>query len=69
MRRPTRAHKFKVGQTLQFTQKGLVSGEGSMICKIVQLLPLEGGEPQYRIKCTSETVERVVKEYALLRRI
>lgn len=68
MRRPTRAHKFKVGQTLQFTQKGLVSGAGSMNCKIVQLLPLEDGEPQYRIKCTSEAVERVVKEYALLRR-
>jgi hypothetical protein len=34
----------------------------------MQLLPLEDGEPQYRIKCTSETIERVVKEYALLRR-
>lgn len=68
MRRPTRAHKFKVGQTLHFTQRGLASGEGSMICKIMQLLPFEDGEPQYRIKCTSESVERVVKEYALLRR-
>jgi hypothetical protein len=68
MRRPTRAHKFKVGQTLQFTQRRMGSSDGSLICKIVQLLPLEDGEPQYRIKCTSEAVERVVKEHALLRR-
>jgi hypothetical protein len=68
MRKPTRAHKFKVGQTLHYTQRRMGSTDGSLICKIVQLLPLEDGEPQYRIKCTSEAIERVVKEYALLRR-
>lgn len=68
MRRTTRSHKFKVGQTLLFSQRGTGPAEGSLICRIVQLLPLENGEPQYRIKCTSETAERVVKEYALLRR-
>lgn len=68
MRTPTRAHKFKVGQTLQFTQRGMGTAGGSLVCKVVQLLPKEDGEPQYRIKCTSESVERVVKEFALLRR-
>jgi hypothetical protein len=42
--------------------------DGALVCKVMQLLPLEDGEPQYRIKCTSEATERVVKEFALLRR-
>ncbi len=68
MRTPTRLHKFKVGQTLHFVERRVGSGTSSLICKIVQLLPLEHGEPQYRIRCASESVERVVKEHALLRR-
>lgn len=69
MRKPTRAHKFKVGQTLNFiAERRLGSNTGSLSCKIVQLLPLEHGEPQYRIQCISETVERVAKESALMRR-
>jgi hypothetical protein len=43
------------------------SGEGAAYCKVVRLLPPEDGEPQYRIKCTNENVERVVKEFALYR--
>jgi hypothetical protein len=31
----------------------------------VRLLPLEGGELQYRIKCTYDNVERIVKESQL----
>jgi hypothetical protein len=69
VRKPTRAHKFKIGQTLNLMrERRLGSGTGSLSCKIVQLLPLEQGEPQYRIRCTSETVERVAKESALVRR-
>ena len=68
MRRAARTHKFKIGQTLQFTQRRMGAPDGSLMCKVVQLLPLEDGEPQYRIKCTSESTERVVKEFALLRR-
>lgn len=43
------------------------SAEGALYCKIMQLLPEESGEPQYRIKCTHESVERVVKEHTLLK--
>ncbi len=36
-----------------------------MSCKVLRLLPAEDGQFQYRIKCTNENIERVVKEYAL----
>ena len=69
MRKPTRTHKFRIGQTLEFTQTGIGADRGRFVRKIVQLLPLEAGEPQYRVKCTNEPAERVVKEYSLVRRL
>lgn len=63
------AHKYKVGQMLSYSPSRLSSNEGSRQCKVVLLLPAqEDGQLQYRIKCTAETVERVVKEAALSRR-
>lgn len=67
MRAPMRSHKFRVGQNLRFAPRRMGSVEPSMFCKVVQQLPLEYGEPQYRIKCSNENVERVVKEYSLSR--
>ncbi|MDX2159355.1 MAG: hypothetical protein SFW09_22850 [Hyphomicrobiaceae bacterium] len=58
-------HKYRIGQSLKFSARRMGSTEGAQYCKVVRLLPLEGSEPQYRIKCTNENVERVVKEYAL----
>lgn len=59
------AHKFKVGQTLSFAA-GRMDPIGSRQCKVVRLMPAQiDGEPQYRIKCSSEVAERVVKETAL----
>ncbi len=63
------AHKFKIGQLLSYSPGRLSPNEGSRQCKVVLLLPAqEDGQLQYRIKCTSETTERVVKEAALSRR-
>lgn len=67
MRTPTVSHKFKVGQSLKFVPPRMGSGLGMQYCKIVRLLPPEDGEPQYRIKCNGEAVERVVREHALIK--
>ena len=61
-------HKFKVGQVVHFDP-----GRSSMVAtareyKIVQLLPPEGGQNQYRIKGNSETFERMASENYLSRR-
>lgn len=63
MRSPTRSHKYRIGQTLKFAP----ARSGAQFCKVVRLLPIEDGEPQYRIKCSDENVERVVKEHLLLK--
>lgn len=59
-------HKYRVGQSLTFSPGRVGMREASRICKVVRLLPIDGsGEPQYRIKCTTEAVERVTKETTL----
>jgi len=58
-------HKYKLGQSLTFSP-GRIGLEARRACKVVRLLPNdEAGQPQYRIKCVSEPVERVAKESAL----
>ncbi|MDX2158823.1 MAG: hypothetical protein SFW09_20160 [Hyphomicrobiaceae bacterium] len=59
-------HKYRIGQQLNY-KPPRSAGVRASACKIVRLLPAEDGEPQYRIKCTNEPVERVVKENALTR--
>lgn len=54
-------HKFKVGQTVDFSpRRGTVSGAGRY--KIVKLMPPEDGQFLYRIKGSSEPFERVARE-------
>jgi hypothetical protein len=57
-------HKFKIGQTLLFKPYRTNGGRGGQ-CKITRLVSTEGDEPQYRVKCTNETFERVVRESEL----
>ena len=68
MRTRPRPHKFKVGQTLHFSLRHMGGSHASDNCKILRQLPFEGGEPQYRVKCSNENQERVVKELSLSRR-
>ncbi|MGI9422941.1 MAG: hypothetical protein ACR2PA_07085 [Hyphomicrobiaceae bacterium] len=61
------SHKFKVGQSLVFSPRQIGNPGGNQSCKVVRLVPVEGGECQYRIKCTSDNVERIAKESQLWR--
>jgi hypothetical protein len=56
-------HKFKIGQSVSYLGRERVSGP----YKIVQLLPSEGDDFQYRIKNSNEPHERVAKESDLER--
>ena len=55
-------HKFKVGQLVEFSPGRLSAPASSYQYKIIRLLPIEGGVPQYRIKGITEPFERIVKE-------
>jgi hypothetical protein len=58
-------HKFKVGQTVDFSPGRGTMSSGSRLYKIVKLLPSEGGQLLYRIKGSSEPFERVAREMDL----
>ncbi|HEY2529124.1 MAG TPA: hypothetical protein VGJ20_14455 [Xanthobacteraceae bacterium] len=58
-------HKFKVGQSVSFTSGPFGRGGANSIYKVIQLLPAEGDDYQYRIKSAHEPHERVVKESQL----
>ena len=60
-----REHKFKVGQSVNFTSGPFGRGGASSIYKVTQLLPPDGDDYQYRIKSATEPHERVVKESQL----
>lgn len=60
-------HKFKVGQSVSFTSGPFGRGGPNSVYKIVQLLPPEGDDNQYRIKSAAEPHERVVRESQLSR--
>ena len=55
-------HKYKVGQNVTFKANPMRALAGSQECKIIRQLPIEDGSHLYRIKCATETVERVAKE-------
>jgi hypothetical protein len=60
-------HRFRVGQSVNYTS-GLRRQPGwGGAYKITQLLPAQGDEPLYRIKSVDEPHERVVKETELER--
>lgn len=61
-------HRFKVGQFVDFSAGKIGIPASSSKYTIVRLLPLEDGQPQYRIKSSSETFERVASESQLTRR-
>ena len=63
------AHRYKVGQSLNFSAGRMGHMQPDRACKVTRLLPVdEGGIPQYRIQCTSEAIERVTNESNLSRR-
>jgi hypothetical protein len=60
------AHKFEVGQALRYTPRvSFRGGEISLECEVVRQLSTDGDNPQYRVKCTNESFDRVVVESQL----
>ena len=62
------AHKFKVGQQVDFSPGRTSLAASSQRYEIVRQLPIENGQYQYRIKCKTETFERSAMESELSRR-
>ena len=58
-------HKFKVGQSVRFSPKKMTMPAGPQVYTIVRVLPVEGGEHQYRIKSVYEAFERIAQESEL----
>jgi hypothetical protein len=64
-RRATVAHKYTVGETVQYTAGAYSRSRTSGSFQVVKLLPSEGDENLYRIKSEGEPYERVAKESQL----
>jgi hypothetical protein len=62
------SHRYKVGQTVDYKPGRMGFPAANRECTIVRLLPVEGGNHLYRIKCASEAFERVVREVQLAER-
>ena len=58
-------HKFKVGDRLKFSPSRWSMRSQEAQCLVVRLLPAEAGESQYRVKCSNEPFERIVRESEL----
>ncbi|MBV8889352.1 MAG: hypothetical protein JO267_13525 [Alphaproteobacteria bacterium] len=61
------AHKFAVGQAVQFSPDRHQDGLRGTRYKIVRLLPEADNAPQYRVKSQTDGHERVVREDQLAR--
>lgn len=59
-------HRFKVGARLRMKQGGLAVARPASFCRVVFLLPFEGGQLFYRVKSEQESFERVVAEADLI---
>jgi hypothetical protein len=59
------AHKFNVGQLVDYVPGRLSLRASAGPYKIIRLFPVENGQLHYRIKSTSETFERVARESEL----
>lgn len=59
-------HKYKVGETVGFSPSRWSMRAPSGNCKVIRLLPHDGGENLYRVKCASEPFERIARESELL---
>lgn len=58
-------HRFKTGQMLDLRSSPKQSNRPSGPCEVLFCLPHENGPLLYRVRSTSETVERVVDEVDL----
>ena len=62
------SHKYKVGQAVDFAPSRQSMPASAREYKIIRLMPAEGTENIYRIKCAIEPFERIARERELSRR-
>jgi hypothetical protein len=62
------SHKYKVGEIVEFNPGRMGLPAANRQCTIVRLLPIEGGNRLYRVKCAAEAFERVAREVELTQR-
>jgi hypothetical protein len=62
---PVSIHKFKIGRAVYYTSGLYGAGSARGVYQIIQLLPPEGDDFQYKIKSAAEAHERVAKESQL----
>ena len=62
------AHKFKIGQAVDFAPSRQSMPASAREYKIIRLMPAEGIDNLYRIKCAVEPFERIARERELTRR-
>ncbi|HWN49629.1 MAG TPA: hypothetical protein VNO18_07350 [Xanthobacteraceae bacterium] len=55
-------HKFRSGQVVHLSRSLTARSAPGGDYTVVRQLPVDGGEPQYRIKSVREPYERVAKE-------
>lgn len=58
-------HRFRIGDIVDFINSHVVLPAPTAACEILRLLPTDGDDPQYRVKCRTESFERVVRESQL----
>jgi hypothetical protein len=57
-------HRFRMGQNVRLALGTIHAGK-SIACKIVQLLPFDGINFQYRVKSAQEPFDRMANEHEL----
>ena len=60
--KPTPKHRYHVGQRLRLMGGGNYWARNAGTCRIVMLMPYEGGSLFYRVRSETENFERVVAE-------
>ena len=61
-------HKFKVGENVGFAPGRQSMPASAQAYKVVRLLPPDGNQNTYRVKCATEPFERIARESELSRR-
>ena len=58
-------HKYQIGDVVDIYSRQIGMRASAERCEIVRLLATDGDDPEYRVKCPSESFERVVRESQL----
>lgn len=58
-------HRFRIGETVDFRPARAGVPVPAASYEIKRLLPVEGREVKYRIKCDAEPYERIAREHEL----